>query len=221
MIVSALPSFAGMLPAAVVHVCRPIGGDELLHWAEASLVSSAVVKRRRAFCAGRRCGHDALAGIGRDGDPILRGPLGEPLWPEGIVGSITHGGQFAAAAVTCAHDVWSLGIDIEPLDPALSVAAKGLALSPLEQESVASLPRPDEAAKIVFSAKESVYKSISRVVGRVLEFRDVQIELWPDGTFGSSLSPRIAEKLPDNLRELSTYRVRAGHILTSCTHLWP
>ncbi|MEV4420566.1 hypothetical protein AB0L40_11415 [Patulibacter sp. NPDC049589] len=54
-------------------------------------VRHAVETRRREFVTGRACAHRALAALGVPVVPIMSGPNREPLWPEGVVGSITHG----------------------------------------------------------------------------------------------------------------------------------
>ncbi|WP_374216235.1 4'-phosphopantetheinyl transferase, partial [Frankia sp. R82] len=57
---------------------------------EHEYVARAVPSRRAEFVTGRACARLALARLGVAPRPILRGPRGEPTWPRGIVGSITH-----------------------------------------------------------------------------------------------------------------------------------
>src|ERR1700712_1994321 len=91
---------AGPLPAAGAE----IGDTGQLHNAgagllgdEAALVAGAGPARRASFTAGRRCARAALEAVGCPAQPILRAPLGAPLWPAGFTGSIAHHGRFAAA----------------------------------------------------------------------------------------------------------------------------
>src|SRR5690606_8339287 len=89
---------------------------ELQHglWCEeAALVKNAVETRRRQFEAGRSAAREALASFGVRAQPILRGAVGEPLWPDGFVGSITHTRSVAAAAVASRDDFQGIGIDID------------------------------------------------------------------------------------------------------------
>src|SRR6185503_18375584 len=77
-------------------------------------LKEAVPKRQAQFRAGRYCAMLAIQAL-HGGSPMLvgRDANGAPLWPEGVVGSITHTDDVAAAAVASAADVLSLGIDTE------------------------------------------------------------------------------------------------------------
>ncbi len=79
--------------------------------AEAELVARAVEKRRREFAGGRDCARRALAALGIAPLAILSGERGEPLWPEGVVGAITHCAGYRGSAVARAGEVAALGID--------------------------------------------------------------------------------------------------------------
>ena len=78
-----------LLPAEVASVARRIDGEpgelfpeEVVH------LDKAIASRRREFAAGRACAREALAKLGLPPVPILRGEKREPLWPQGIVGSL-------------------------------------------------------------------------------------------------------------------------------------
>src|SRR5260370_8132884 len=88
--------------------------DKPLLPAEAvALGRDTVAKRRREFAAGRTCARRALAALDVYDIAILRGTKGEPLWPPGIVGSITHCADHCGAAVAPRQDVVSIGIDVQ------------------------------------------------------------------------------------------------------------
>ncbi len=59
----------------------------------------------------------------------------EPLWPAGVVGSISHSGELAGAVVARASDAWSVGLDIELLDPPLDAAVQRMVLGPARHAS--------------------------------------------------------------------------------------
>ncbi|MDK1493915.1 hypothetical protein QN219_28415 [Sinorhizobium sp. 7-81] len=80
---------------------------------EESAVVSAVESRRREFAIGRTCARSALSKLGFPPCAIPGGPHRAPLWPSGIVGSITHCAGFCAAAVALQEDYVALGIDAE------------------------------------------------------------------------------------------------------------
>jgi len=145
---------------------------------EARAVANAVARRRHEFLVGRACAHAALAAIGRDGVPIAVGRRRRPLWPPGVVGSIAHGGHWAAAVVAATGHVAGLGLDIEPLGPPLTAGAEALVLTTAERRR---LP-PDHAvarrwAKVAFTAKEAVYKALNPSTGWALDHADVDIDI--------------------------------------------
>jgi len=89
-------------------------GQELpLHPEEERIVAGAALKRRRDFTLGRACAHAALAELDLDKGPIARAGNGAPVWPAGLVGSITHTPGYAAALVARAADFAGLGVDAE------------------------------------------------------------------------------------------------------------
>src|ERR1700720_1454604 len=81
----------------------------------------ATQKRQREFLAGRWCAKQALQCLGAGSTHVAIAEDRAPIWPGGVVGSITHTGDFAAAAVAWAADVAALGIDSEQIiDPAMT-----------------------------------------------------------------------------------------------------
>ena len=71
-------------------------------------------RRRAEFTAGRACARTALARLGLPAAPVLAGRAGEPRWPAGVTGSITHCAGYRACAVARTADLAALGIDAEP-----------------------------------------------------------------------------------------------------------
>ena len=140
---------------------------------------AAVPKRQRQFLAGRYCAARALEALGcySGGQSLRRGPGGAPVWPSGFTGSITHTDEFVWAAVARTADVSSIGIDTEHIiAPARAATVfNGIAWpSETAHARAAGLDRL-EALTLVFSAKEAIYKCISRKVGRAIGFHDVRI----------------------------------------------
>jgi enterobactin synthetase component D / holo-[acyl-carrier protein] synthase len=188
-----------ILPAAAVAI--EAGDDErggALFPEEEALVARAVEKRRREFAGGRDCAHRALARLGAPAGPVLAGARGEPVWPAGVVGSITHCRGYRACAVAPAIDLAALGIDAEPHEPlprGLVERVAGVA----EREAVAELARAESAIawdRLLFSAKESAYKAWYPLAERRLGFEDAVLSIDPvGGTFAARLlvpGPRLA-----------------------------
>jgi len=176
-------------PDVVVEASGDDAPVEPLHPLEASFVRDAVPRRRREFAMGRACARRALARLGIENRPLLPGHDRAPVWPRGIVGSISHCEGFCAAAVARRDRTSSIGLDVElrvPLDVGLvqtiCTRAERVALP-----RTAALPEADWAA-IVFSAKESFFKCLYPFRPRFLGFHDVEIVLEPErGAFRARL----------------------------------
>ncbi|WP_329558138.1 4'-phosphopantetheinyl transferase superfamily protein [Streptomyces uncialis] len=180
-----------LLPASV-EVAESLGdppGSELFP-EEEPLVAHAVERRRREFTTGRWCARQALARLGLPQAPLLAGPRGEPLWPEGVVGSISHCAGYRVAAVASSADLLALGVDAEPVGPlpegvldAVTVAGERAALDGCRRMS------PGVCwDRVLFSAKESVYKAWFPLTGRPLDFLDAFVRLDPvRGVFSAGL----------------------------------
>lgn len=145
---------------------------------ESSLVSARTAPRRREdLTRGRTAARRALARIGVAAAPIGQGPHREPLWPRGVVGSITHAGGWAVAIVARAEVYAGLGIDVEAVDAAFP----GLAAEVASRHEIAALdtmPAPCRNAAIIelFSAKEAIFKAFFPRVGRYFGFDAAEVE---------------------------------------------
>jgi 4'-phosphopantetheinyl transferase EntD len=157
---------------------------------EAALIARASAKRRREFTAGRECAREALAALGAAQAPILRGYRGAPQWPPGIVGSITHCSGYCAAAVARAGDLAAIGLDAEPHAALLGGVLEMISL-PAERARLRELAAasPEIAwDRLLFCAKEAVYKAWFPLTGRWLGFADADITIGAaDSTFHARL----------------------------------
>ncbi len=152
---------------------------------EEAAVATAVDARRREFFTTRICARRALAELGVADAAIPRGPAGSPIWPARVVGSLTHCVGFRAAAVARQWDVLSLGIDAEPRAGMPSEVLE-LVADPTERDHLAALHDRDPAIpwdRLLFSAKESVYKAFFPLAARWLDFADVAVIIDPGGSF--------------------------------------
>jgi 4'-phosphopantetheinyl transferase EntD len=147
--------------------------------AEAAAIASAVQGRRRTFATGRACARRALGELGLAPVAIPRGARGEPCWPAGVLGSITHCDGYRAAAVARSQELLCLGIDAEPHGslPRGVLARIALARERSRLEQLAAEHPPVCWDRLLFSAKESVYKAIYPLTGERFEFKDVSIAL--------------------------------------------
>jgi len=148
---------------------------------ESAIIRNAAEKRRRDFRAGRACARLALAALGVQGTAIPSGPRREPLWPPGIVGSITHCPGYVAAAVTLREHLLALGIDAEERGAAGN-DLEPFICTPAELDRYRDLEYPHWRT-LVFSAKESLFKALYPLRHFELEFPDVEVALEPVGNW--------------------------------------
>jgi 4'-phosphopantetheinyl transferase EntD len=184
---------------------------------EAAQVGRAVEKRVREHATGRACARRALARLGFEPRPLLAGPRREPQWPAGVVGSITHCPGYCASAVARRADLASLGIDAE-VHAALPDGVLGLISRPRERAWLEQAPAEVHWDRVLFSAKESVFKAWFPLAGAWLDFTDAEIAFVPHaGVFRGSLLP--GKRVVAGGREISgftgRFAVRSGLVLTA------
>ncbi|MEU6512148.1 4'-phosphopantetheinyl transferase superfamily protein [Streptomyces sp. NPDC046942] len=187
-----------LLPESVVvveaHRDDPLW-DAPLFPEEEPLVERAVTKRRREFAAVRGCARRAMEKLGVPAQPVVSGERGAPVWPAGLIGSMTHCDGYCAAVLARASDLLSLGIDAEPHGPLPEGVGKTVCL-PAESVRLTRLAarRPDvHWDRILFSAKESVYKAWFPLTRTWLDFSEADITLHPgpDGTAHGTLRAEL------------------------------
>jgi len=174
----------------------PSAHEHGLHPLECAAIEAALPARRREFAAGRRSARRALERLGYSNVAIPVGPMREPLFPPGVLGTITHCQGCCAAAVVPRGRARGIGIDVEQ-ERALEPGVARLILSDAERSG---LPSPSamgtEHPEIVaFSAKEAFYKAFFPSNRIFLEFLDVSAVLYPrEGMFEVTVRcPRVPE----------------------------
>ncbi|MFN3723875.1 MAG: 4'-phosphopantetheinyl transferase [Paracoccaceae bacterium] len=166
----------------------------------------AVPARLREFAAGRAAARNALAGIGIQAQAMPQGSDRAPVWPVGVVGSITHTGVACLAVVMPAATCRGIGIDLEqdiPLEPAIWDTI----LRSDEQSGMTGAK-----AKAVFSAKEAAYKAQYAVSRTLFGFDAMRVEME-----GDRFAAVFMQAVPpfDVGKRINGWLVRAGgHVLT-------
>nr|WP_297459458.1 4'-phosphopantetheinyl transferase superfamily protein [uncultured Halomonas sp.] len=156
-------------------------------------IASAAPKRQMEFLAGRLCAREALHRlIGIAHVPAVAQSKA-PVWPAGLIGSITHSGDLAAALVAPIQGYRGLGLDAETL----LTAQRGerLArqiLTPNERDWLATLPtdRRGEFVTLAFSLKESLFKALFPLVNVRFYFQDAELIAWNSETQQTTLQLR-------------------------------
>lgn len=166
-----------ILPAGVAIADSRIDLDVPLFPEEEERALPMVASRRADFVTVRACARLALSQLGICRVPLVPGEAGEPSWPSGVVGSMTHCRGLRAAAVARVDDFDTIGIDAEPNDP-LPVGVIDTVASSAEQRHLQDLHEGIISwDRLLFSAKESVYKAWYPRERSWIGFQDVDITL--------------------------------------------
>ncbi|MFE9426846.1 4'-phosphopantetheinyl transferase [Kitasatospora sp. NPDC006697] len=186
----------GLLPG-VTEVAEGFGeaSEAGLFPEEAAEVANAVEKRRQEFAGVRECARTALGRLGVPPQPLLHRGEGPgwaakaPRWPDGIVGSMTHCQGYRGAVVARVGEIASVGVDAEPHGP-LPEGVEDVVTLPAEREALARLAaeRPEvHWDRLLFSAKESVFKTWFPLTDRWLGFEECELIPAADGSFAARL----------------------------------
>jgi 4'-phosphopantetheinyl transferase EntD len=177
------------LRPALVEVHQHLGG--ILFPEEEKIIAHAVPERRRDYTTVRSCARACLQRLGYPPVPILPGVGGAPIWPAGIRGSMTHCTGYAAAAVGPHPPIFAIGIDAEP-DAPLPDGVLDLVATAAERDRLAAVSMESDSPhwdRLLFSAKEAVYKAWFPLVGEWLDHQQAEIIFDPqEGTFAVLLS---------------------------------
>ncbi|TMD09986.1 MAG: 4'-phosphopantetheinyl transferase superfamily protein [Chloroflexi bacterium] len=145
----------------------------------AILTPHARAVRRQQFQMGRLAARRALVDLSLPPVAIGTGSRGEPVWPGGIVGSITHTADVALAAAARDEYCGGIGLDAERLTRAFPERVRRLICLPSEGIWVAV--SPETRLPMVFCAKEAVFKAVYPLARLELGFQDVELQ-WASGS---------------------------------------
>lgn len=165
---------------------------------EARAVAQAVAKRKHQFAAGRIAARAALVQLGNAACEIPRSPNGQPCWPQGVVGSISHTNDMAVAVVAPKSTTVSVGIDIEA-GQAVTEELWGQILDDDEIALVRARPDPLRAATTLFALKEAFYKFQHPLTDAWLEFKGVAVTLGEEGMAAVALKRSDFPPLPPSI----------------------
>jgi 4'-phosphopantetheinyl transferase EntD len=166
--------------------CILLSADEQtaykLHPEEGKSISGkAVAKRRAEFVAGRAAANRAMQQLGiNEPPPVPQGKMREPLWPEGIAGSITHSHPWTIAVAAYRSNVSAIGIDLENSARMKEEGISRHICSESERAWMRESGDPLRALTMIFSSKEAIFKAFSPRCQRYFGFKDAQLVWLPD-----------------------------------------
>ncbi|HHK9527570.1 TPA: enterobactin synthase subunit EntD [Enterobacter hormaechei] len=162
---------------------------DLLWLPHHALLADAGRKRKADHLAGRIAAAYAL----NDRPVPGIGPSGEPLWPDGVSGSITHSGTQAMAVVVRDRQAL-IGIDCEAILPEYEAREIKDGIVDVQEERV--LTRTGYpfalALTLAFSAKESLFKALFPRVKSYMGFDCARVTALDAQTITLALPRQLA-----------------------------
>lgn len=146
------------------------GDENALLDEEARAFATSVLKVRRQSGAARIVARGLMERLGQAPQPVPKGAGGAPVWPAGLIGSLAHNSEVAVAALARAGHFASVGIDIEAAEP-LERNLIAMIATPRERERLATPLH----GRLLFAAKEAVYKAAYPLDGLFLDHHDVEV----------------------------------------------
>jgi enterobactin synthetase component D len=181
-------------------------------------LENAVAKRRSEYLAGRVCAQRLLKLLGFNAarSDVLIGANREPIWPAGVVASISHSTDLAVCIATTQPDVLGLGIDIEQeMSPDIAADIKQQVVD-TEEDIVIRIHfnAYNQGLTVVFSAKESIYKAAYRLVGRFFDFSAVRVVCVDANRLVFLVTQALSENFPVGVKISVNYNITGAEIQT-------
>jgi len=207
--------FSSPFPEFISFYCGQNPADQdfrLLPEEQAIAESFGSLKRCAEFTMGRIYAHSALSRFGLESEPILRNPeTREPRWPDSVWGSITHSAGFAAVAVGLKKEIKGVGIDLESFSRSVDFKIRRHVCVDSELEWLESLPtkEAERSLRIIFSAKESIFKCLYPGTKTYLTFKDAAVTINENA---NNFSFTIFKSLPGIIQQGFNHHGRYSEI---------
>lgn len=140
-------------------------------------INQSIIHRQNEYICGRMCAANALVELGSHQYDVGRGESGNPQWPSGIIGSISHNDHWVISCCAWRKDIVSIGIDIEEcihfnyFDALANYVFFPEELSLLRKIGIDELT----GSTILFSVKEATFKFLSSLNIQVNIFKDIKL----------------------------------------------
>lgn len=211
--------FGVLLPECVSIVATGEDRPVARHWPlEEAVIKHVSPERRVEFRTTRECARAALEGLGYTGVKIPCGAHREPIWPVGVVGSLTHCSGMRAAAVARSTKLRALGIDVEP-DSTLPSGVLDVIATEREVDMLPRLRSVDRTIswdRVLFSAKEAVFKAWFPVTGQWINYPDCCLDIDPvSGSFSAHFVDDFRRSGVSAKDLVGRWSVRNGMVFTA------
>ncbi|KDC55404.1 4'-phosphopantetheinyl transferase family protein [Pseudoalteromonas sp. S3431] len=181
-------------------------------------LQKAVTKRKAEYLAGRFCAKKVLNALGISSFDILSGNDRAPIWPDKVIGSITHTQGIAMAMASQRTDIAGIGIDIEQL-----MSAKQ------ERELQEQILHPNDYPQfrlfaeqvphpltIIFSAKESIFKALYASVKQFFGFEAATLIAFNEQQLQFKITQALSPQVPKDTYLTVFYQCDKNIVLTEC-----
>ena len=195
-----------------------LAADASLLGTELEMSRKMAEKRYNEFIHGRHCAREVLQQLGYPAAEIGKGESREPLWPDGVVGTISHTQHFAAAAVSMQTHYLGIGVDMESATPLEEKLFKAICrdeeLKKFNDDGL-NTEMAGKRAKLLFSIKESIYKCLWPSIRHFIDFTEIHVQLnESDGSYSATpYTDKLSKEFLQRLR--GRYKQHEGLILTS------
>ena len=168
---SMLDELTGRLPPGLSLLHTQVADmTAFLYPNEVGAIERAVDRRRFEFSTGRWLARQGMRELGLPESAVPCGPAREPLWPRGIVASISHSASSCALAIASREHYRGVGLDLELSSPPKDELAR-LIVSPAEPPAY----RRGDMLRLVFSAKEAIFKCLYPICGTFIDFHHIEV----------------------------------------------
>ena len=166
--------------------------------------------REQEHSLGRYCAKKALNVIGIQSDTIQSSSHGLPIWPDGVVGSISHSKGMCLAAVAKSKDFQAIGIDIEQFNRMKERSIERI----VHIEEKADIGNDPKKATLLFSIKEAFYKAQFPIYETPLNFKDLAFRY--DFSAQKAQLIWLADKSPISKSDYTKWEITYEIIKNTC-----
>lgn len=206
--------FFTTIPISTELVSESASYDMLADIEKDILSNLSSQKRKREFLSGRMAARQSIDSFNKNSKNIIvnkgidREEKGLPIWPSGIVGSISHSDTNAVCAIGSSDIFYGIGLDLLDTKRHTNENLLSRICSIEEREALETHWDADSALlrSIIFSGKEAIYKFVCSL--RIPELQDYTF-FWTDFNFklnkeaegrfiiNVDFSNRLSSRLPE------------------------
>lgn len=186
---------------------------------ERECVANACISRQREFATGRVLARSLMERIGMVNAQVLVNDDRSPVWPQNVVGSISHAGGVCVVAIAPRGGILGLGVDLEHNQPLDSELVE-IICTEREREWLAQHPRSRKGrfARVIFSAKECTFKCQYTLTKTHLDYGDLDIELDAENLkFVARFRRAVGDRFPRHSTLYGNWCTSATWIVTGIT----